>query len=50
MSREDLMQVFQELPYSVSKSGIKEVDGVGNFVVLVEQPRYTPLRRIWINS
>jgi DNA repair exonuclease SbcCD nuclease subunit len=39
LSRQDLMDVITELPYSVSKPGIKEVDGIGNYVVLVEHPR-----------
>lgn len=39
MSRQDLMNFLTELPYSVSKPGIQDVDGVGNYVVLIEQPR-----------
>jgi hypothetical protein len=38
MSREELMEVLTELPYSVSKPGLKEIDGVGNYVVLIEKP------------
>jgi hypothetical protein len=39
LSREDIMSVLTELPYSVSKSGIKDIDGVGNYVVLIEHAR-----------
>lgn len=45
MSRQDLMDVLTELPYCVSKGGSKEVDGIGNYVVLIEQPR-SPIRYI----
>jgi hypothetical protein len=32
------MDVLMELPYSVSKPGLKDVDGVGNYVVAIEKP------------
>jgi hypothetical protein len=33
------MNVLVELPYSVSKAGPKDIQGVGNYVVAIEKPK-----------
>ncbi|KAL1984087.1 hypothetical protein VTN96DRAFT_9587 [Rasamsonia emersonii] len=35
LSREELMAIMEELPYSLSSAGPEEVDGVGNYIVEV---------------
>jgi DNA repair exonuclease SbcCD nuclease subunit len=47
MSRQDLMDVLAELPYSVSKPGLKDIYGIGNYVVAVERPGYTSNVSLW---
>ena len=32
------MELLTELPYCISKPGLSDITGVGNFVVLVEKP------------
>jgi DNA repair exonuclease SbcCD nuclease subunit len=44
MSRKELMDVLMELPYSVSKPGVEQIDGVGNYVVVIEKPRFSNLQ------
>jgi hypothetical protein len=44
MTREELMETLMELPYCVSKPGIKDVDGVGNYVVAIEKPEFPIFR------
>ena len=39
LSREELMRVSEELPYCVARPGLDSVDGVGNYVVAIEQAR-----------
>jgi len=34
------MELLTEMPYCVSKPGLRDIAGVGNFVVLVENPEY----------
>ena len=34
------MNLLTEMPYCVSKPGLNDIAGVGNFVVLVEKPEY----------
>jgi hypothetical protein len=34
------MNLLTEMPYCVSKPGLSDIAGVGNFVVLVEKPEY----------
>lgn len=36
------MDVLTELPYCVAKSGLKEIRGVGNYVVAIERQLYLP--------
>jgi hypothetical protein len=38
MSRPELMDLLAELPYSISKPGLKGLDGVGNYVVAIDKP------------
>jgi len=33
------MRVSEELPYCVARPGLDSVDGVGNYVVAIEQAR-----------
>ena len=40
MTRQDLMELLSELPYSVSKPGLKGLDGVGNYVVAIDKSEY----------
>ena len=48
-SRDELMEVLTELPYSLAKPGLKGVDGVGNYVVLIEKPgSVSPTRELLI--
>ncbi|KAL4896739.1 hypothetical protein BDV59DRAFT_199090 [Aspergillus ambiguus] len=35
LNREQLMQILEDLPYSLSSAGPEEVDGVGNYIVEV---------------
>jgi hypothetical protein len=42
LSREELMEVLTELPYCVAKPGLKEIRGVGNYVVAIEKQLYPP--------
>ena len=39
LSRQEFMDVLTELPYSVSKGGLKDIDGVGNYVVAIEKEK-----------
>jgi hypothetical protein len=36
------MNVLTELPYSVSKAGMKDIQGIGNYVVAIEKPKSIP--------
>ena len=38
LSRHDLMEVLTELPYCVAKPGLDDIDGVGNYIVAIENP------------
>jgi DNA repair exonuclease SbcCD nuclease subunit len=38
MSRQDLMDLLSELPYSLSKPGLKGIEGIGNYVVAIDKP------------
>ena len=37
MSRQELMEFLSELPYCVAKPGLKDIDGIGNYVVAIEK-------------
>lgn len=36
------MDILTELPYCVAKPGLKEIRGVGNYVVAIEKQLYLP--------
>ena len=46
MTRHDLMELLTELPYCVAVPGMKEIDGVGNYVVAIEKPRLSSSIRV----
>lgn len=43
LSRQELMDVLTELPYCIAKPGLEDIDGVGNYVVAIEQPSFHPV-------